>query len=331
MRNTLFSAALVASTTLVPATALAQDPYGTFAFSIENDAFSRTDRNYTNGLQLAWRSPSADPPSWLAWVNRLAAPFFPEGGAPRWGLAIGQNIYTPSDTSRSIPDPTDRPYAAWLYGAFTVSSESPTSYAAFEIALGVVGPSALGEQVQNGFHDLISDNPARGWDYQLKDEPGAMISIERKWRINQALFGDPHGLAVGAVPTAGANIGNINTSAGAGLLLRFGQDLYADFGPPRIRPALAGSAFFEPSRPFSWYLFAGAEGRAVAHDITLDGNTWRDGPSVDRNFWVGEVTFGAALIIGPVRTTFTAVERQREFKGQDKPSRFASASLSVRF
>jgi hypothetical protein len=322
---------LAAAAAILATAAHAQDTRGTFAFSLENDAFSRTDRNYTNGFQLAWRSPSAEPPSWLAWVNRLAAPFFPESGSPRWGLAFGQNIFTPSDTTRTIPDPRDRPYAGWLYGAFTLSSESPTSYGAFEVSLGVVGPSALGEQVQNGFHDLISDNPARGWDYQLKDEPAALISVERKWRYNVPLFGDPHGLAVGAVPTLGANVGNVNTAAGAGLLLRIGQDLYADFGPPRIRPALAGSAFFDPTRAFSWYLFAAAEGRGVAHDIFLDGNTWRDGPSVDRNFWQGEVSFGAALIVGPVRATFTAVERQREFKGQDKPSRFASASLSVRF
>jgi hypothetical protein len=329
---------ILAATTALIATAatgaLAQtqrDPYGTFAISLENDVFSRTDRNYTYGFQVAWRSPSADPPSWLAWVNRIAAPFFPEGGAPRWGLAFWQNLYTPSDTGRRIPDPNDRSYAGWLYGAFTVSSESPTSYGAFEIALGVVGPSALGEQVQNGFHDLISDNPARGWDYQLKDEPAAMVSVERKWRINQPLFADRHGFAVGAVPTVGANLGNVNTSAGAGLIVRIGQDLYADFGPPRIRPAMAGSAFFNPTRPFSWYLFGGVEGRATAQDIFLDGNTWRDGPSVDRNVFVGEVTFGAAVIVGPIRATFTAMERQREFQGQDKPSRFASASLSARF
>jgi hypothetical protein len=327
----LACAPLLAPGLLAPNPARAQDPYGTFAISLENDAFSRTDRNYTNGLQLAWRSPSADPPSWLAWINRIAAPFFPRDGAPRWGLALGQTIYTPSNTQATNPAPRDRPYAGWLYGAFTVSSESPTSYAAFEIALGVVGPSALGEQVQNGFHDLISDNPARGWDYQLKDEPGVLISVERKWRYNLSLFGDPHGLAFGVIPTLGANLGNVNTAAQAGLLVRFGQDLLADFGPPRIRPALAGSSFFEPTRPFSWYLFAGANGSAVAQDIFLDGNTWRDSRSVDRNVWVGEVVFGAAVILGPARVTFQAVERMREFQGQDKPSRYASASLSLKF
>ncbi|MBK8542978.1 MAG: DUF2219 family protein [Caulobacteraceae bacterium] len=56
----------------------------------------------------------------------------------------------------------------------------------------------------------------------------------------------------------------------------------------RLRPAhipsLAGAGYFTPRDNFSWYVFAGIEGRAVAHNIFLDGSLFRDDdPSVSSN------------------------------------------------
>lgn len=66
-------------------------------------------------------------------------------------------------------------------------------------------------------------------------------------------------------------------------MLRLGQRLPLDYGPPRIQPSLPGSGFFVPPQDrFGWYLFAGVEGRAVARNIFLDGNTFRDSRSVDK-------------------------------------------------
>lgn len=114
-------------------------------------------------------------------------------------------------------------------------------------------------------------------------------------------------------------------------MLRVGQRLDADFGPRRIRPALAGSRFFRPREAFGWYVFAGVDGRAVAHDIFLDGNTYRRSRSADRRPFVGDVSAGAAMFLGRARLTFTCTIRSRAFDGQRDPSRFASLSLSFRF
>jgi lipid A 3-O-deacylase len=92
------------------------DPRGTLSLSVENDSLGGSDRYYTNGLQLAWRSASAALPAPLAGLDRrldwLLGP-----GALRWGLALGHSIYTPADTARRNPDPDDRPYAGHLHGA----------------------------------------------------------------------------------------------------------------------------------------------------------------------------------------------------------------------
>jgi hypothetical protein len=305
------------------------DHYGTWTFTYENDLLAGTDRYYTSGFQIAWRSSSYDPPDWLAVLTDRRSILFPAGGTPRWGLAFGQNIFTPDDTDRRNPDPRDRPYAGWLYGAISLTSYTRTEYGSIELQLGVVGPSALGEQAQNNVHDFLNIDRAYGWDFQLKDEPGVNLVLTRQWRFNS----DPlwQDVAVGVVPTLVASLGNVQTYAAAGLMVRAGNELGADFGPPRMRPSISGSAFYQPDGRWGWYVFAGVEGRAVARDIFLDGNTWRDSRSVDREILVGDAMAGVAIIMPFARLTVSYTARSREFETQRETAQFGSASLSFRF
>ncbi|MCA3280004.1 MAG: lipid A deacylase LpxR family protein [Roseomonas sp.] len=304
------------------------DPAGTFAFLLENDTFSGNDRFYTNGFLFAWRAPSYDPPAWLAGLTEGPNLFFP-GGVTRWGLSFGQKIYTPEDTLANNPDPKDRPYAAWLYGAVTLHSYTARELGTLELQLGVVGPSALGEWVQNTTHDLMRIDRAYGWDYQIRDEPGVNLVANRQWRLN----GEPDsaGRRFGWVPSLAASLGNVHTYAAGGMMLRYGTELEADFGPPRVRPVSAGSIFFQPTERFGWYVFGGVEGRAVARDISLDGNTWRDSRSVDREVLVGDASAGLALIFGSARLTATYTIRSKEFEAQREASQFGSISIAFRF
>ncbi len=317
------------------------DPKGTFSFTFENDTFAGTDKNYTNGFLFQWQSPSEGVPYVLRWVADHSLFLLPNNGAVRWGAGFGQNIYTPSDTQARIPDPTDRPYAGWLYGSISLTSYAEaayearrmnvTKYGAIELQVGVVGPSALGEQVQNNVHDLFNFKRALGWDYQLKDQPGANLVLTRQWRINLPLDADdPQGLAGGFVPSFTASLGNVQTYGSAGLLVRFGSNLEADFGPPRIRPAPAGSGFFQPDGRWGWYAFAGGELRAVAVDVFLDGNTWRDSPSVDKRNFVGDGVFGFALVMPWARLSYSHTFRSREFDAQKELQQFGSITLSFR-
>jgi hypothetical protein len=115
------------------------------------------------------------------------------------------------------------------------------------------------------------------------------------------------------------------------MLLRYGTELEADFGPPRVRPVSTGSVFFQPSGRFGWYVFGGVEGRAVARDISLDGNTWRDSRSVDREVLVGDASAGVALIFEGARLTATYTIRSKEFETQREASQFGSVSIAFRF
>lgn len=327
---------LCAVTMLAGLPALAQtptqreaDPAGSFAFLLENDTFSGNDRYYTNGFLFAWRAPSYDPPAWLGRLTNGPSLFFPGGGVTRWGLSFGQKIFTPEDTLATNPDPQDRPYAAWLYGAVTLHSYNAQALGTLELQVGVVGPSALGEWVQNTTHDMMRIDRAYGWDYQIHDEPGVNLVANRQWRLN----GEPDsaGRRFGWVPSLAASLGNVHTYAAGGVLLRYGTELEADFGPPRVRPVSAGSVFFQPTGRFGWYVFGGVEGRAVARDISLDGNTWRDSRSVDRETLVGDASAGLALIFESARLTATYTIRSKEFETQREAAQFGSISIAFRF
>ncbi len=298
------------------------------AFVLENDGVSGRDQNYTNGFLFAWSSRAYAPPAFLDPLAGVARQAVAEGQL-RWGLSFGQKIWTPEDTAARIPDPRDRPYAAWLYGAATLLAIGEDRLSSVELQLGVVGPSALGEQVQNTTHQALRILESNGWDRQMRDEPGANLVVTRQMR--GAIRLPPGDLSFGWVPTLAASLGNVQTYAAAGLMLRFGNALGADYGPPRVRPASAGTVFFEPPQGFGWYVFAGLEGRAVLHDISLDGNTWRDGPSVDREVWVGDASAGIVAMLRNARLTLTFTQRSREFAAQREPSRFGSLSLAFRF
>jgi lipid A 3-O-deacylase len=304
------------------------DQRGTWAFVFENDTFSGNDRYYTNGFLFAYRSPSYDPPAWMASITEGPGLLFP-GGATRWGVGFGQKIWTPEDTLLRDPDPTDRPYAAWLYGAITLVSYTETAFGSLELQVGMVGPAALGEQVQNNTHDIFNIERAYGWAYQIKDEFGVNLVANRQWRFNRPTGWD--GISVGVVPTLAASLGNVSTYAGAGVMLRVGSELDADFGPPRVRPVSVGSVFYDPSERWGWYAFAGVEGRAVLRDISLDGNTWRESRSVDRETWVGDASAGVALFTPWGRVTAAYTARSKEFTTQREIAQFGSLSLAVRF
>lgn len=305
------------------------DPKGTLSVTYENDKFGNTDRQYTNGFRLSYLSATTEIPDWMDRLRGDLAPVLSSSGAVRWGLSFGQNLYTPDDTGRRTLITDDRPYAAWTYFSFSLMTDTGDRLDTLALDLGVIGPVALGEEVQNNVHRLVGVDTAEGWDNQLRNEPGVNLVYERRWRMGRQFgIGD---LGVDMTPQASASLGNVFTHAAAGAVFRLGADLPSDYGPPRIRPALAGGGLFRGVDGLGWYLFAGFEGRAVLRDITLDGNSFRDSHNVNKEPLVGEAQLGFAVTWNNTRLAFTYDLRTREFEGQDRNVRFGSLSLSYRF
>ncbi|CAM2892121.1 lipid A deacylase LpxR family protein [Rariglobus hedericola] len=312
--------------------------FGSFTLYTENDKyFAGTDEHYTNGLKFSvlstdLRSFTDDSvPKPIRGLSRLLGGLITDDLPYKLGLSFGQNIYTPEDTQIATYQPNDRPYAAWLYLGVAFQVYHPPAEVGgrarldvFEVTGGMVGPSALGPEFQNNFHNLIGVETANGWDNQIHDEPGLNLVYERKYRWSTA--DARSGWGADFIPHAGLSLGNVFTYANAGFEVRAGYALPADFGSNLIRPSGDSNSLRRP--PFNIFVFAASDGRAVARDITLDGNSFRDSASVDKKNFVADLYAG--LGIGTTRWQFTYAQAYRtiEFRGQDDRSVFGSISVA---
>jgi lipid A 3-O-deacylase len=323
---------------LLGATQAAAEDAGRITLTEENDSIVfPTDRYYTQGIELTYLGPDVAAESvWVRPFDALSAFGIFDGGeeqSRRYRLHFGQSIFTPADTGADNPDPDDRPYAGWTYGGVSlVQDKDRRRLENLELLVGIVGPAAQGRPTQNDWHQFIGVETAEGWDYQLHNEPGVMLTYERKYRFLAAL---PGGIAVDAIPGAGVTLGNVMTYGQLGSVFRFGRNLEADFGPSRIRPALSGAGYFNADYledPFGFYVYAGVQGRVVARNIFLDGNTWRDSREVDKEDLVGDLTGGIALFWSDaVKLDAGFTYRPPEFDGQDDAAKFANVNLTIGF
>lgn len=314
----------------------AADPQGVFSLVVENDSLSSgSDRNYTSGIEFSYTSPNNQHvPRWL---NDAASPFTQalSGADPAfWGIALGQSLFTPQDIQAVQAPPDQHPYAGWLYMQLMAAAEiKPTGERGghldtYELEFGMVGPAALGEQSQRGIHRLLGAPRPHGWASQLHDEFAFSASFDR--RFSWQPFQLPHGLAADVTPGIGFTVGTLRDEVRAGFIARIGNRLTSDYGPPRVRPSLAGVEHFADA-PFSWNIFAGAEARAAARDLFLDGNTFRDSAHVERIPYVGDFQAGFSLSQHNWRMTYTFVWRTDEFETQGGRQDFGSLSFSRRF
>lgn len=303
---------------------------------IDNDLFGNQDQGYTNGLQLTLVSPNLvdytdDPclPRIARWANRKLNALTPEGFEQQnMVTTFNHSLYTPEDFTRSDLIEDDRPYAAVVLIGLGYNARNGDRLRTTQLRFGMVGPSALGEQVQNEVHHATGDAPFEGWDNQLRDEPVFRLIHERMRRFSA----EERGIwGWDAIVHYGGSVGNLATYANTGAEVRFGRHLPDDFGSTPLRPAGENTAPTRGPRtggPFGIHAFVTTDGRWVLRDITLDGNTFKDSHSVDKRPFVGEVGAGLALTKGRWKFALARYYRSREFEGQAEAPVFGSFTIS---
>ena len=306
---------------------------------VENDMFNGTDSQYTSGVSLSWVSANLqnyfnDPclPHWARQFNKMFDSAQPSPGTSRnMVITAGQLMYTPADRKRTDLIRNDRPYAAWLYLGMGYNARNGPRMDSVEINLGMVGPAALGRQAQNLIHDTRGIPRFNGWSNQIRNEPGIQVVSERKkrWEYTQERNG------VDAIVHYGASLGNVKTHVNSGLTLRAGR-IPDDFGTSPIRPGGDCNAPTEGnfSRHFTHgglHAFASLDARLVARDIFLDGNTFVDGPRVEKRRFVGDFASGIAWQWAGGKLAFARYVRSKEFSAQLNSHAYSSLTLSLEF
>ena len=294
----------------------------------ENDCFGGTDRFYTEGVSLgvshtgpSWMDPVAD---WLPWGQ----------GRRTVGYSLGQGMYTPADTTRLVPDPNDRPYAGVLSVGLTLHVDRSNSCHGFSFTTGVVGPWSLAEETQREVHDLMRNGHPQGWSYQIHNEP--ILNLAYEYRHKFRLAGRREAWSAEALPIVGGWLGNVLIQGQIGGFLRFGYNMPDDFGITLAR----GMGHMPPPRwderaqsKSSWgvSIHGGIVGNLVLRDITLDGNTFEDSPSVDKELFVPAAGVGMSIGNRQFLASFTYVFWGKEFEGQPEYTKFASIAFSYFF
>lgn len=300
-------------------------------FTIENDSLaSGTDKGYTSGVLLTYFNSGYRPRALAGWMNRHL-PLIDFNDHTKISFSIGQNIYTPEHVEIKEQQNNDRPWAGFLYGAVRTLTVSQDHADDLEFTLGIVGPSAQAENTQKTVHKIVNSHWPQGWDNQLKDEPGIMLSWRRRWI--EIFSGNISSLSYSVEPNIGFSVGNVYTLAETGLLFRvMSKSRQWVDTPLLIRPSMPGSSFFHTAQDkFNWYVFAGVQGRAIARNIFLDGNTFKDSPSIDKRNFVADLNAGLALVHGDWRVSYTYIFRTKEFDGQHSPSQYGNINLGYSF
>ncbi len=342
------SAALLLLATLVSRSAAAVPvkdddvKRGTVSVYFENDLFTGTDRFYTNGVKLGWTSADlekfADTPyasGFLPLINRI-----PYINSPDYqknlAFSFGQNIYTPDNTEATERLEGDRPYAGWLYLGLGFIWKNAEVRNSLVLNIGVVGSWSYAEEAQRVVHEARGLDVPKGWDNQLHNELGVVAVYERSWRWPR------HERRIGLdwefLPHAGVALGNVYTYANLGGEFRVGLNLPDDFGTAVIGPAATTSTPVERGQTaerarfdLGLYVFARADGRAVAHNIFLDGNTFGNSASADRKSLVGDLSVGASLNYHDTKITYAVTYRTEEFEAQKEGQLFGSVTFNVAF
>ena len=321
----------------------AQTPKNTFVLYYENDSFYHHDGYYTNAVKLRVISKPLNtltqngifPDTFDTLMEKFEKTKNSQITQYNISAGAGQSIYTPKDTKISELQENDRPYAGYLYSFLALHAKQTQMMDTFELTAGVVGPSALAEYAQNGVHRLRGFETAKGWDNQLHDEPAIMLSWGRNYRLNKNSIWS--GLSWDVLPYHTLTAGNVLTQATVGTEFRLGWNLPPSFGTSQIHPSSSvGAPTPEEmgerlAKAWGFYIFAGGEGRAVAHNIFLDGNTWGNSHRVAKNPFVGEMSFGAAVTINSLQIAYRHVYLTEEFKKQKGAQNFGSISLVLSF
>lgn len=300
-----------------------------YSVQVTNDLFSSSskDGHYTNGVELSQIIlPSDD-----HWTRRLA------GWLPGWhradvdaaGYHLAHQIYTPENIGSTELIKGDRPYAGLVIGGVSLYTDArfvarrETSILNFQF--GWVGPAAAGKVLQKGVHEIIRNKVPHGWSHQLSNEPIVSLAGKKNWWW-QSRFA---GLEWEYGPNVSFQLGNLYDYLSTGGALRFGRQLSRSYGIPSVAPNQGEQEGFQLGNDFGWYGFVGVEGRFMAHNLLLDGNTFESSHSVDRRKWVGDLSVGVTLNWNRWGLALTNVWRTREFTTQNQPDQFGSIILST--
>jgi hypothetical protein len=220
-----------------------------FRINYENDFFTASDRDYTQGILVEKVHPDFNrfPMMKILW--------HPGHCESKYGLAIEHNAYTPNQIDRYSIQYGDRPFAAVLLLKTFLIATNFERKQRFTVSFssGLLGPGAGGELIQRTIHHWIHYTQPQGWHNQIRNDLILNYQVNGEKEIYQ-FAGHFSISSYGSV-----RLGTLSDKLSAGFTANLGN-----FISPFTQ-----SLFLK--RSFQWYIYCQLLGNAVAYDATLQG------------------------------------------------------------
>ena len=143
-------------------------------------------------------------------------------------------------------------------------------------------------------HSLTDSEDPKGRDNQLSTEPVLNFNYMRKQKIWR--YGNPVGLSSDITVNGNVGLGNLFTQASTVLEMRFGLNMPKGFVyiPDPIGFSMHYNASLKPSNTQASSIYATLVmlGSIFGYYLFLDGNTFRDSHSVEKEPLVGQMIAG---------------------------------------
>ena len=310
---------------------------GALTFTLENDAFTGSDNNYTNGVGFTWVSNEISTFDEQSFVRRWSKfwsflPFVGNSGSRTFASwSIAQEMHTPDDIENPDPPLDDQPYAGVLYLDSAIYTRQERWAHAWQLRVGVVGPASHADDVQRWYHEVTGNHKPMGWSTQMPNELVVNVGYTGSYLLAAGELGGSASWRV--IPVANVGLGNYFTGAGLGLYGEIGWNLVDAFGGTALRQGFNGASTVGvgPVKGWSVSLSGGVAGYGVVHYLPLDGTVFKDSRSADSEPFIGMGTLGLSVrhdnfVFFLGRTYFT-----KTFETERRRPEFGTMSLSWYF
>jgi hypothetical protein len=137
------------------------------------------------------------------------------------------------------------------------------------------------------------------------------------------------------IPVANVMAGNVLCQGQLGLQSRIGWHIPDDFGTTLLR-AMGNLTLpkYKEAGKYSkagFYIFGGGGFRAVARDLQLEGNSFRDSPGVSIRNFVPSGEIGLSIYFKAIQITASYIVNGREFDYQRHTSDYGALSVTLFF
>lgn len=240
-----------------------------FRFHYDNDFFTNTDYYYSQGITLEYVHPS------LKSLPTTKLLYKTKNSDVKYGFTFNLFGYTPTSTNSNTILYGDRPFegsmSVKMFAISTNSSKQERVSSA--IHLGIIGPAALGEEIQTNIHRWTGNKIPKGWQHQIKND----VILNYQLTIEKKLLGTDAFLLSGAAELRAGTLhdrisGEINFMTG-------------HFNNPYTT---------EKKKKVQYYLYGQSRINFTGYDATMQGGIFnRKSPYTISSADISRITFQA--------------------------------------